>query len=112
MLEKLTEARVGVSVAEAQKADALAALNRIESRFGKVRDAFAVAAVLALVLFGLFLIIRAALAATATKPAGAGRPYIAGALAVVTCGMLVLAMVTTLGTNANSTFSFVGSSIK
>src|SRR5438270_14053190 len=48
LLEKLTEARVGVSVAEAQKSDALAALNRIESRFGKVRDAFAVAAVLAL----------------------------------------------------------------
>src|SRR5205085_557618 len=57
LLEKLTEARVGVSVAEAAMSEAAAALSHFQSRFEKIGDALAVVLGIALVVGILFLVL-------------------------------------------------------
>ena len=115
LVEKLTAARVGVSVAESQKSEAAAALHSYKSWFVTARerlgDAISSALVPALVLIALFIFFMMAMKATADKPAGSGRPFLAFGGAVVVC-VIVVAAISTMGGNANSTFSFVGSSIR
>ena len=113
-----------------QKAEAERAVERFESRFQKIREAIQPVLVVALVLIVLFVFFFMALSATADKPvennrpvraaaapahskkpATSSRPYIAAVFAVVVC-VMGYAVITNLGSNANSTFSFVGSSIK
>ena len=108
---KLRTARGAISVAESRENEAEEALNRFEEGFKNFAAAIqptVLVAVMLIILFGLFV---AGIKATADKPAGRGRPYIAVAGTVIVVGLVYLA-ITNLGHNANSTFSLVGSAIK
>jgi len=108
---QLSDARVAVSIAESRKTAAEIELERFEEWFEKIRDSISWAFVLAVIVLILFFILMAGMKATADKPAGSGRPFIAAAGVVIIVGLGWL-LLTNVGKNANSTFSFVGSSIR
>jgi hypothetical protein len=131
---QLNAANAEASVDGTRRADAYAALNRYKARFERIGDAV-LPLLLILVLVGsVFGGLLAALHATAPKPppppristaqaqgndlpppevksSGQERVFLAFMGTLLLCGVFAVAF-TTLGKNANSTFSFVGSSIK
>jgi hypothetical protein len=107
---RVNAAQTAADAAGRQAEEARAELTRFnEARETLLERAGAVLAV-GLVVALLFVVIWMVIAETATKPGGWGRPAIAAAGTVAVCG-LFFAMLNT-GKNANSTFSYVGSSIK
>ena len=110
-LVQMTNVQIAVSVAETKVRNAKEALDDFEERYEWLAPSLPSLLAILAVLGTLTLLFMVLLESTATKPAGKGRPYIAGAAALVVCGLLVM-MMKSMGTNANSTFSFVGSSIK
>ncbi len=108
---QLFEANTAIATAQLHKSEAAEALDRYESRFEKLRSALVPGLMIVLGVVVLFIIFMAIMAGTAEKPAGRGRPYLAGAGAVVVCGLLVVGFMN-LGTTQNKTFTFVGSAIK
>ncbi|QJX00640.1 alpha-2-macroglobulin family protein [Frigoriglobus tundricola] len=110
-LAQMMNVQTAVSVATAQVRDAREALDDFEERYEQLVPSLPSLLAFLAVLGTLTLLFMVMREATATKPAGKGRPYIAGAGALIVCGLLAVTM-KNMGTNANSTFSFVGSSIK
>jgi hypothetical protein len=86
LLEKLTDARVNASVAEAKKAEAATALARFESGWQKLGSGLVSVLVIVLIAVGLFIFFRAALKAGAILDCrggccGRGRSGAVGVLA-------------------------------
>ncbi len=131
LAEQEQEARVAISVAENKKNAASREVARYDSRFSDVWDGVRPVMVFVLImsaLFALFALVLSWLPAlfiepaetsaaaqaaptSADKPAGNRGRYVSAAVLVIGC-VLVWLVITNLGTNANSTFSFVGSSIR
>ncbi|MBN9120568.1 MAG: alpha-2-macroglobulin, partial [Planctomycetes bacterium] len=88
LIEKLTAARVGVSVAEAQQSDAAGVLRRFESRYVKIRDAFFWAVLIALALVVLYVLAR--FAWSAARSGRRGRVYLAAACGVAVVGFVAI----------------------
>ncbi|VTR94630.1 a-macroglobulin complement component : Uncharacterized protein OS=Cystobacter violaceus Cb vi76 GN=Q664_21445 PE=4 SV=1: A2M_N: A2M: Thiol-ester_cl: A2M_comp [Gemmata massiliana] len=111
LTEKLAQAQAHVSAAQALKTEAQSALSDYKERYQRFGAALVPLLAAALVAIFIFIVVSSVMSATATKPAGRLRPFIAGITTLAICGMLVL-LVNNMGSDARSTFSFVGSSIK
>ncbi|HEY1188653.1 MAG TPA: alpha-2-macroglobulin family protein [Gemmata sp.] len=109
--DKVNAASAAVAAAQSQKSEASAALDRYNERFAKAGNV--ALPVLGAVLLGVlvFLIVKGLMAAAENGSAQLSGPMMTAGIAVLGCLVLV-AGITTLGGNANSTFSFVGYSIK
>ncbi len=107
IVAQVNSARMSVQNAERQQTVARSVLEGHESRLAEsVQWLLTRGFVVGLV----FLLILAFMNATATKPTGWGRPATAGVATVALCGFMVL-MVTSLGKNANVTFSKIGMAV-
>ena len=111
LTQKLADAQAHVSAAQALKTEAQGALSAYKERYERFGAALLPLLIAALVAIVIFIVVSRLMSATATKPAGRLRPYIAGITTLAICGVLV-SLSSNMGSNANSTFSFVGSSIK
>ena len=108
---KVSGATFAVSAAEVERSAAKAALDRFEARAEKYTPSLQQALVLALFACLMFVIVKSAMRANGTESERRSRPIVMVAVSVVGCGFLLVAM-TNQGTNANSTISSVGSSLR
>ncbi|HUR54347.1 MAG TPA: alpha-2-macroglobulin family protein, partial [Gemmataceae bacterium] len=108
---KVTAAERAVSAAVSAKWIAKESLDAYKERIEKYVPTLQNALVLALFACLVFVVFMAAMRADAKKKPSHVRPLVAVGGAVGVVAVVLLAM-STMGTNANSTFSFVGSSIK
>ncbi|MBA4187852.1 MAG: alpha-2-macroglobulin [Planctomycetaceae bacterium] len=104
---QVAAAQMALQVAEQQSRLASAEFKRYETRFAEGAEWWITRGLLVGLVFFLILSV---LKSSATKSAGWGRPYIAGGATVAVCALMMV-MVTSMGKNANTTFSKIGSAI-
>ncbi len=126
LAQLVQEAQAAMGEAAAKQSDAKWEVQRFEERFEVIWEKSRPVLFVCLCLLTLFVFFYLTLTTTADKPAERGQPATterptpgAGGIRALTAavfaavvGVLAIAAITTLGSNANSTFSFVGSSIK
>lgn len=89
---KAASASAAAITADIERARASAALTGHKERLGELGAKAARVLLVALVLVGLFLLVKTALIRSATKPVGSRRPYFVGGGIVAVCGLLLLAV--------------------
>jgi hypothetical protein len=108
---KVAAALRAVSAAHLESTRAAAALERYNTQMSELGGILLRVVLVGLLVVVLVVVVLKTIAQSATKPAGAVRPYIVGVAAVTVCGLAFL-MITNVGTKATNTFSLVGSSIE